>query len=120
MKLLWLRLCRAGSICGFLRPGYGLRKGDRPRHNPVVTLGLIRGLEIKPKLAWGTEGDVRPALPATRVTQIGDVLILEKKKITDPRYAQLVAFLYWVNREWNVGEDEDKVEETVRQYLKSN
>ena len=48
--------------------------GNRPRHYPVVALGLARGLKIKHHLSRHTESYVSQAVPAIRIAQIGVVL----------------------------------------------
>jgi hypothetical protein len=51
-----------------------LRNTNRPRHDPVVTPRLVRGLHVKPKQGRRAERDVGQAPPAIGVAQISAVL----------------------------------------------
>jgi hypothetical protein len=49
----------------------------------------------------------------------GDILVIEKIKIIDPRYPVLYDFLNWLNEEWNIGEGNSEIEAAVKYYLKN-
>ena len=52
----------------------GLWDRDWPRHDPVVTLRLGRGLQVEPKLAGRVQREIHEATPAICVAQVGAVL----------------------------------------------